>query len=87
MPNDEVGREVEPAACRCTGALLTSGGNIGGADDLDGALVESRGVGCCICELDGRQISADTALELAELFIIDLGLGTSLVGAVEPVDG
>ena len=56
--NDEVGRVVEPAACRCTGASLTRGENIEGVDDLYGAFDESREVGCCICELEGRQISA-----------------------------
>ena len=82
-----MGRVVERAACRCTGASLTCGENIEGVDDLDGALVESREVGCCICELERRQISADTTLELAKLFTIGLGPGTSLVGAVGPVDG
>ena len=86
MPNDEVGRAVELAACRCSGASLTSGEITEGVDDLDGALVESREAGGCICELEGRQISADTTLELVKLFTIGLGPGTSLVGAVGPVD-
>jgi len=84
--NDEVGRVVETAR-RWTGALLTSGENTEGVDDLGGTLVESREVVCCVCELDGRQVSADTALERAELFAIGLDSGILLVGAVGPVDG
>ena len=84
---DEVARLVEAAACRCTDALLTTGENTEGADGLDGALVESKAVPCCICELDGSWISADTALEPANLFTIGLGCGTSLVGAAGAVDG